>query len=194
MSAVAASFGIVLTLLGVSHGSPPDQGQNAPCPPRGDAIIDFEVLPPTLEQLWQRVDMIVRGRVDTTHPPVLTQGRVIRYIDVEVADVLKDDRQSPGRSTIQVKQYGGTITVGEGVYRTACDMPLLQTGDDVVLFLGRDTRGDGYWIAFSHAGAIWIDRHGIASLPNAVVYRSAFAAAASIPVSALLQRLRTLGK
>ena len=157
-------------------------------------IIDFEAPPPTLEQFWQRVDMVVRGRVATTHPPVLAQFTVIRYNDVEVADVLKDDRQSPGRSTIQVKQYGGTLTIGEGVFRTACDMRLLQAGDDVVLFLFRDTRGDGYWIASSRAGAIWIDRNGIASLPQAAVFSSAFEAAASIPVSVLLQRLRTLGK
>jgi hypothetical protein len=192
MAVIAASFGVVLALLGPFHSS---QGQDSPCPKKAPmTVIDFEAPPPTLEQLWQRADMIVRGRVVMTHPPVLAQRNVVRYNDVETVEVLKDDRQSPGRSTIHVKQYGGTINIGEGVFRTACVMRFFQTGDDVVLFLGRDTRGDGYWVAYSDPGAIWIDRNGIASLPQVPAHSSAFGGAPSIPASTLLQRLKTLGK
>jgi hypothetical protein len=192
MALIAASFGLLLALLGAVYSS---QGQNSPCPHEAPmTFIDFDARPPTLEQIWRRVDMIVRGRVAMTHPPVLAQRNVVRYNDVETVEVLKDDRQSPGRSTIQVKQYGGTITVGEGVFRTACVMRFFQTGDDVVLFLSRDTRGDGYWVTYAEPGAIWIDRNGIAILPQVPAYSSAFGGAGSIPVSTLLQRLKTLGK
>ncbi|HKV98498.1 MAG TPA: hypothetical protein VJN96_01680 [Vicinamibacterales bacterium] len=161
-------------------------------------VVDYAAPPATLEELWQHANLIVRARVVRNHPAVAkhTSGAptVLRYQELDITEVLKEDRlRRPGN--IQVKQEGGSLIVDGRQVETAYTAKLLQAGDDVVLFLNRDAAGDGYWIAYGSVGVIWIGpQDSDVSLPRALAKMPTFAALGQIKPDGLMSQLRTMAK
>ncbi len=82
----------------------------------------------SIEQLTERSDLVVEGRVGAIRPALEGQ-RIFTYVDLHPVDVLKGEQ--PG-APIVVKLYGGAY----GEYRTAIDgAPCFDRGEHVVVFL-----------------------------------------------------------
>lgn len=128
-----------------------------------------------LESLGARAEAVVHGRV------IRTEGRwtddrtmIVSLVAIEVRAVVRG-RAEP---MISVKQLGGSVgDVGMSV----SEEPLLQPGDEVVLFLDRWPDGT-YRIAGSRRGASHVTgEHGVPILRGGV--------ADGIPLDELARRL-----
>lgn len=191
--------GLLITVVAASQPDTAVFGQAQPRPAQPVlTVVDSEPPPKSLEGLWQAVDVVVRATVSKSLPPVAKGNpktpTVTRYHDLFVTEALKGDESLAGRSTIRVKQIGGSLNIDGREVSTAYNSRLLQPNDDIVLFLVRDTAGDGFWIAYASVGAIWITQGDQAILPAAVARMSAFAGSSSISSADLLARLRALKK
>jgi hypothetical protein len=113
--------------------------------------------PATLESLAAASPIIILGRIRASGRPKVAgdQTNVIRGHAVTVTEVIKSSGRSiPGE--IELRQYGGTAEKDGRLVSTQYTERILNTGEQVVLFLTPAKDGSGYWLTGGDAGAYLI--------------------------------------
>lgn len=117
--------------------------------------------PASLDELWERAQLIVRGVIEDSHvrplapanrPTVVTDHRL------RVTEVLKGALPGAGARVVHVLQTAGSLTIdGIAVTVDPGAMPVLRRQQDVLLFLNEWRTAGGYSIAFGPAGLYLLD-------------------------------------
>ncbi len=166
--------------------------------------------PPTVQQLVQQTSHLIRGRVRTVLPARLWFGRnrsepsddtpiesrlVVRPVEVEVLEILRDEGKSIGqRRAVVVLEFGGTLEAGGKLYRTAGSVRAsMQEGQEVILFLGASEQ-NSFFIKYGAAGLIVVPANGPVVVPSALSGTSGFAGSPTMGRDALLTLLKAANR
>ncbi|MBI1745785.1 MAG: hypothetical protein HYR55_04260 [Acidobacteria bacterium] len=144
--------------------------------PKGKAIafVDMVDVPTNLSELAQRADLIIQGTVES----ILSS----RYLNSDVSDSMETDLWISVQSILKgpkgepiervvVSQFGGKI---EDLEIVVLADPLMQSGENYILFLKIDNRTDlpnydkgrRYTVVGGESGKFKIEGHKIKTLPN----------------------------
>jgi hypothetical protein len=190
-----AAFLVCCTALAASPTAAPSDSQNR----QGMTVLDYPSPPATLPEMWDKVSVVVRGRITRSDRPTVANGEeaVHRPFELLVIELLRDVSNTVrGRRTLKVILYGGTADINGRLARTVSSMSrVFEVGDCVLLFLGPERADGSFGVVFGDASALWLsesDPESSVSLPHALRRMSAFEGKATIRQDKLLDILRRL--
>ncbi len=126
-----------------------------------DQIVQREFQPAEFAEIAARAQLIAEVVVTRTASALTAdQEEVYTDVTVRLTRVWKPDGQAspPPRGIIVVRQPGGTVATEQGRYVMSreADFPLLEEGDEYILFLYRDPQLGAYVTAYGSQGAFRI--------------------------------------
>jgi hypothetical protein len=190
MTLLVAGLGLLLV------GSSPQRSATVQERPSTLIVGDFPPLPPTLQELFDKSDVVVRAEVARTFPP-RPEARGTRIIpnrpqQLKVTEVFRGDA-SLLRTQIVVRQAGGTIEHEGRLIAVEDSMRVFEQGDDVLLFLRR-VKGTTFDVNYGPGGAIWLDSAGTAVIPTKLRSMPELRNERHMPATELVSLMRKLAK
>lgn len=148
-----------VSALSAAQGQRPStQRRNQPAA----TFIDTAPPPQELRAMVEGSVAIIHARVAHTGEPLVlpaSAGLVGRYQTMRVLEVLTGDAKIAAHASVRIFEYGGTIDVdGRDVSTRFNGLPL-RVGEEVVVFLEKPARIDGYTVAYGDAGLFRIDNN-----------------------------------
>lgn len=151
---------------GNAHALPPPEGARDDPPPAG-VVWDFR--PQTVDEMAQRAEAIVVGRVVGVRPGPFIQPRgtqdstgegalPTQRISVHVSDSLDEGLKIDAGSTVTLFRTGGTRETGVSLELEGD--PEYRPGDRYVLFLRERDAGDGTLLPVAPDGRLSLDSDG----------------------------------
>jgi len=133
--------------------------------------IDEMAPPRTLRQMYADAALVARVTVEAIGSPRRQSGEMPVAISrhrVRVIEVFKgDELLTPAGGELTILQPGGTVNVDGKEFTTQYTAPLLQLGEDVILFLVPAHEAQTYAIAYGSAG-VFTMKDGNAVVPKLI--------------------------
>jgi hypothetical protein len=151
--------------------------------------------PPALEKMWLGASLVVRVKVLTQGKPMLdptaSDPLVIRHPTAQVLETFKTTARAAVGDTVTLFQVGGTLMANGKDVTTVSSEPLLEPGEDAILFL-KSVRDGGFVSAYG-GGVFPIDPStGDIAVPALDRRVSDFGGRATVPRDDVLRVLRAL--
>ena len=174
------------------------QDPQRPQPSEGLTIVDYMPPPATLEQLWDKTPIVLRGRTLRSTVRAVPVGSVrVRpstVHTVEVLEVLKNTSVfgvSAG-GEIEVNQPGGTIQKnGRTITAHTTNFPVFRNGHELIFFLTPSRETTGFSVPYGPAGAYLVEGEQVL-IPTITSHYAAFRGLSKMPKDAFQTLLREL--
>jgi hypothetical protein len=166
-SRTAMCLGVALALFTTIHANESTQGL---------VVTDYAPPPPTFQQLYEEVPVVVRGvlgrrtvRGRDTERPTVDTDHVLNLLEV-----LKDDGTVGGSEAIEISEPGGTTQVrGREFSAPLGPLARLPVSQEVIVFLKHSKKSGRYVVAYGPAGLFVVGTVGV-SVPAAVRHYQQF--------------------